>query len=207
MLGIGAFPGSSEPQLVDHPSPPAPGDGQVLCQTIELGVCGTDRDILESTLPLIPSGESHLVLGHECLGRIVEVGRNVSEFSPGDLVVPVVRRAFDQSHLRPDMLPFGVFTERGIVREHGFSFPFWLDQPRYLFRVSEEIADVAVLTEPLSVAEKGINEARRNPTWATRALCLDGRPPAGPGYGTRADCIRLRVGLPLLRLAHRSIRA
>ncbi len=159
MLGIGAFPGSSEPQLVEHSSPPAPDVGQVLCQTIELGVCGTDRDILESTSPMVPAGESHLVLGHECLGRVVEVGGNVSDFSPGDLVVPVVRRAFDRSHPRPDMLPFGTFTERGIVLEHGFSFPFWLDEPRYLFHVPAEIADVAVLTEPLSVAEKGVNEA------------------------------------------------
>jgi threonine dehydrogenase-like Zn-dependent dehydrogenase len=57
------------------------------------------------------------------------------------------------------MLPFGTFTERGIVREHGFSTPYWLDELRYLFRVPGEIADVAVLTEPISVAEKGVNEA------------------------------------------------
>lgn len=159
MLGIGAFPGETGPRLVEHPEPSVPGENQVLCRTVELGVCGTDRDILESASPLIPMGASHLVLGHECLGRVVEAGRNVRDFRAGDLVVPVVRRAFDPTRQRADMLPFGTFTERGIVEEHGFSLPLWLDEPRFLFRVPAEVAEVAVLTEPVSVAEKGIREA------------------------------------------------
>jgi threonine dehydrogenase-like Zn-dependent dehydrogenase len=56
-------------------------------------------------------------------------------------------------------LPFGAFTERGIVREHGFSQPLWLDRPEYLFRVPPDISDLAVLAEPLAVSEKGVNEA------------------------------------------------
>lgn len=159
MIGIGAFPCSTEPQFVEHPLPRSPRAGEVLCRTVALGVCGTDRDILESTHPIVPAGELHLVLGHECLGRVVEVGEGVRDLSAGDLVVPVVRRPRDESQSRPDLLPWGTFTERGIVHEHGFSVPYWLDQPRYLFPVSAEIANVAVLTEPLSVAEKGIQEA------------------------------------------------
>jgi threonine dehydrogenase-like Zn-dependent dehydrogenase len=57
------------------------------------------------------------------------------------------------------MLALGEFVERGIFHEHGFSLPFWLDRPEHLFRVPTSIADVAVLAEPLAVAEKGINEA------------------------------------------------
>lgn len=159
MQAIGAFPDRPEPQLVELREPRGAGEGEVLCRTISLGVCGTDRDILESRHPLVPPGEPFLVLGHECLGRIEEVGPGVGDFSPGDYVVPVVRRAFDGQAKRPDLLPFGTFTERGIVHEHGFSPPYWLDQPQYLFRVPPEIASIAVLTEPLSVAEKGINEA------------------------------------------------
>jgi threonine dehydrogenase-like Zn-dependent dehydrogenase len=60
---------------------------------------------------------------------------------------------------RVDLLPFGAFVERGIVREHGFSQPLWLDRPEYLFRVPDEIVDLAVLTEPLACSEKGVNEA------------------------------------------------
>jgi threonine dehydrogenase-like Zn-dependent dehydrogenase len=57
------------------------------------------------------------------------------------------------------LLPFGAFVERGIVREHGFSQPRWLDRPEHLFRVPADIVDLAVFTEPLTCAEKGCNEA------------------------------------------------
>jgi threonine dehydrogenase-like Zn-dependent dehydrogenase len=159
MLAIAAFRGSSEPQLVEAPPPRAPGHGEVLCATVELGVCGTDREILHSTAPWTPEGEDRLILGHECLARVAAVGAGVSDYRTGDLVVPVVRRAFPGQTRRVDLLPFGPFTERGIYREHGFSPPQWLDRPEHLFRVPAEIADVAVLTEPLAVSEKGVNEA------------------------------------------------
>jgi threonine dehydrogenase-like Zn-dependent dehydrogenase len=160
MLAISARRGSTEPQLIDVPPPADPGPGQVLCRTLELGVCGTDRDILHSAAPWTPAGQDYLILGHECLARIEAVGEGVSIFRSGDLVVPVVRRAFPGQTRRVDLLPFGPFTERGIYHEHGFSQPLWLDRPEYLFRVPVEVADLAVLTEPLAVSEKGVNEAQ-----------------------------------------------
>jgi threonine dehydrogenase-like Zn-dependent dehydrogenase len=159
MLAISAHPGSTQPQLIDVPQPREPAAGEVLCRTLELGVCGTDRDILHSAAPWCPPGEERLILGHECLARIEAVGSGVGDYRPGDLVVPVVRRAFAGQPRRVDLLPFGPFTERGIYRQHGFSQPLWLDRPEFLFRVPAEIADLAVLTEPLAVSEKGVNEA------------------------------------------------
>lgn len=159
MHAIAAVPGSLEPQFWDLPEPGLPAAGEVLCRTVQLGVCGTDRDILESSAPWVPPGQGRLVLGHECLARIEAVGAGVEQFAPGDLVVPVVRRATGCPTHRVDMLAFGQYTERGIAFEDGFSAPLWIDQPRHLFAVPPEIACVAVLTEPLSVAEKGVNEA------------------------------------------------
>src|SRR5688572_12523572 len=159
MLAISAQRGSTEPQVIDVPPLRQPGAGEVLCRTLELGVCGTDRDILHSAAPWTPAGEDRLILGHECLARIETIGTGVANYRPGELVVPVVRRADPGQTRRVDLLPFGPFTERGIYREHGFSQPLWLDRPEYLFRVPDEIADLAVLTEPLAVSEKGVNEA------------------------------------------------
>jgi threonine dehydrogenase-like Zn-dependent dehydrogenase len=99
------------------------------------------------------------VLGHECLARIEARGLGVESLEVGDLVVPVVRRPLGTPHRRVDLLPFGQYTERGIVREHGFSTPWWLDRPEFLFRVPTEVAPIAVFAEPLAVAEKGVNEA------------------------------------------------
>jgi threonine dehydrogenase-like Zn-dependent dehydrogenase len=159
MLAIAARSDSPHPELIEVPDPPPPGDGEVLCRTLQIGVCGTDRDILESKQPLIPPGADHLVLGHECLARVEAVGPGVDKVRPGDLVVPVVRRAAGLKTDRADLLPFGRYTERGIVHENGFAQPWFLDRPEYLFPVSERIASVAVFTEPLSVAEKAVNEA------------------------------------------------
>jgi threonine dehydrogenase-like Zn-dependent dehydrogenase len=184
MQAIAAVPGSSLPRLIDVSPPAGPAAGEVLCRTLELGVCGTDREILHSAAPWTPPGETHLILGHECLARIEAVGAGVSEYRPGDLVVPVVRRPAAGQTRRVDLLPFGAFTERGIVCEHGFSQPLWLDRPQHLFRVPEEIADLAVLTEPLAIAEKGINEAallqraRLEETWTPRVL-VTGMGPIG----------------------------
>lgn len=165
MQGIAAHTGSRAPSLVDVPAPGRPPRGQVLCRTLELGVCGTDREILHSERPWVPPGSEFLVLGHECLARVEEMGPDCgpsalgTPLRVGDLVVPVVRRAAVDAPRRPDTLPFGVFTERGIVEEHGFSMPFWHDEPRHLFPAPADATRVAVLTEPLAVAEKGVNEA------------------------------------------------
>lgn len=159
MFAIAATTGSTSPTLIDVAGPPDPLDGEVLCRTLELGVCGTDREILNSGRPWTPVGEGQLILGHECLARIEAIGPGVSGFRPGDLIVPVVRRALPGQTRRVDLLPFGAFVERGIVREHGFSQPLWLDRPEHLFRVPADIVDLAVLTEPLTCAEKGCNEA------------------------------------------------
>jgi threonine dehydrogenase-like Zn-dependent dehydrogenase len=159
MLAIAAQPGSTHPIFVESPAPPSPAAGEVLCRTLELGVCGTDREILKSTKPWVPADENHLILGHECVARIEAVGTGVTNFCVGDLVIPVVRRALPGQTRRADLLPFGTFVERGIVRLHGFSQPLWIDRPEYLFPVPADIVDLAVLAEPLTCSEKGINEA------------------------------------------------
>jgi threonine dehydrogenase-like Zn-dependent dehydrogenase len=167
MRGIAATPDSASPQWVEVPEPRPPGEGELLCRTLQLGVCGTDREILQSSRPLTPPGEPFLVLGHECLARVEAVGAAVERFQPGDLVVPVVRRPTSGAIAgqaatpagRVDLLAFGHYTERGIVQEHGFSTPWWLDRPEYLYRIPAEMEPWAVLTEPFSIAEKGINEA------------------------------------------------
>lgn len=159
LSAIAAFPGSTLPQIVSVTEPQSPGPGEVLCRTLELGVCGTDREILHSANPWVPPGEPFLVLGHECLGEVIAAGPGVTEYRAGDLVVPAVRRPKPGERRRLDYLPLGKFTERGIWSEHGFSMPRWLDRPEHLYRVPPAIASLAVFAEPLAVAEKGANEA------------------------------------------------
>jgi threonine 3-dehydrogenase len=72
-------------ELREVPRPPV-GINDVLVRVHRTGICGTDLHI-ESWDPwaaktIVPP----LVVGHEFVGDIVEVGSNVSDFSPGDLV-------------------------------------------------------------------------------------------------------------------------
>ncbi len=186
MFAIAATPGSELPSIIEMPEPRAPGTGEILCRTLEIGICGTDREILLSQAPLVPEGESHLVLGHECLARVEAVGSGVTELAPGNLVVPGVRRAIGRYVQRVDMLPLGTFTERGIMYEHGFSSSLWIDRPEHLHRVDPAIADVAVFTEPLAVVEKGASEAlllsqaRLGPgAWQAPRTLVSGQGPIG----------------------------
>jgi threonine 3-dehydrogenase len=65
---------------------PEPGINDVLVRVLLTGICGTDLHIYEwdrwaeATIP-VP-----LVIGHEFVGEIVEVGSNVTDFDPGDIV-------------------------------------------------------------------------------------------------------------------------
>jgi len=69
---------------------PVPGPGEALVEVIEVGGCGTDRELLSGLYGEAPPGDDSLVIGHESLGRVV---RSPNEsLSPGDLVVAIVRR-------------------------------------------------------------------------------------------------------------------
>ena len=71
---IAARVGSTVPELVKIPCPQPPeigGCDDILCRTLELGVCGTDREILHSANPWTPPESPFLVLGHECIARSI----------------------------------------------------------------------------------------------------------------------------------------
>ena len=84
LQSIAAIPGNQQPQLVDPIEPAQISAGEVLCETVFLGVCGTDREILHAATPHVPPDASQLVLGHECLARGLEVGSGVEQGRPGD---------------------------------------------------------------------------------------------------------------------------
>ncbi|PYS30008.1 MAG: L-threonine 3-dehydrogenase [Acidobacteria bacterium] len=71
--------------LQDIPEP-ALGINDVLIRVLRTGICGTDVHIFDwndwarQTIP-VP-----MTIGHEFVGQIVEVGSNVNDFQPGELV-------------------------------------------------------------------------------------------------------------------------
>src|SRR5438552_13333600 len=167
MRAVGVIPGKREVRLMEHRTPKIAEASQVKIRSLEVGVCGTDREICAFVYGSPPDGFDYLVLGHESLGEVIEVGSGVSQFKPGDLVVPSVRRPCRHAHClacREDKQDFcytGDFTERGIKMTHGFLTEYYVDEEKYLTCAPPKLRDVAVLVEPLTVAEKGVAQVRK----------------------------------------------
>lgn len=164
MRAIVVRPPAPGVELLEVPVPPfVPGGVRVA--VLEGGICGTDHDIVAGRYGRPPAGEPYLILGHENLGVVREVDAGVTAFAPGDLVVATVRRGcghcrFCRSN-RSDFCETGEFTERGITGAHGFFAEEYVEVPEYLVKVPPDLRRVAVLLEPLSVAEKAVFQGQR----------------------------------------------
>src|SRR5262245_30139860 len=92
MKALALYPGKKEVHVIQIPDARLDGAGSVLIRPIEIGICGTDRELVRCQYGTPPAGLDYLVLGHEMLGEVDEVGSGVTGFRKGDLVVPTVRR-------------------------------------------------------------------------------------------------------------------
>jgi threonine dehydrogenase-like Zn-dependent dehydrogenase len=162
MRAIAVLPSSREVVLREVPEPRIASPTEARLRMLEVGVCGTDREICAFEYGTPPSGADHLVIGHESLAVVESVGAGVAGLAPGDLVVPMVRRPCPHAHCvacrrgRQDFCFTGDFVERGIKEAHGFLTEFVVEDARYLVPVPAALRDVAVLVEPLTIAEKAL---------------------------------------------------
>lgn len=149
---------------LELPEPGIESPDQVKIRIIRAAIDGTDRAIVKNKMLDPPPGEDMLVLGHEAVGQVVEVGNEVKDLRIGDVVVPTVRRGCNQCssclHNQSDMCSTGLYTERGIHKLHGFFTEFIVEEAQYLVKVPEGVAHLAVLTEPLSIAEKAMEQVQ-----------------------------------------------
>ncbi len=186
MRAITVRPGIADSgELREFPEP-RPQAHELLVQTLEIGICGTDREILAAQYGAAPPGESLLVLGHESLGRVLEAPEN-SGFLPGDLVVGIVR------HPDPvpcencaagewDMCRNGQFTEHGIKELHGFARERYTIDAARAVSVPQALLRTGVLVEPASIIAKAwehIDRIGNRACWSPRRLLVTGAGPVG----------------------------
>lgn len=168
MKAIAVIPGKRNSiHLADLPEPSVSdiinGRG-VVVEVLRVGVDGTDKEINAAEYGQAPPGYDFLVIGHECFGRVVEVGDQVWELKPGDYVVPTVRRpggSFYDKIGQYDMTTEDIYYERGINLRHGYLTEYFVDEPEYIVKVPKALKHVAVLLEPTSVIEKGSSRRMR----------------------------------------------
>jgi threonine dehydrogenase-like Zn-dependent dehydrogenase len=162
MKAVGVFPAERRFEVIDHPEPGITAPQEVKLRILEVGICGTDKEIVSFEYGKPPEGSRYLILGHESLGEVTEVGSAVTGLRLGDLVVPTVRRPCSSLTCaacrseRQDFCFTGGFTERGINAQHGFMAEFVMESALNINPVPRKLRDVAVLVEPLTIAEKGV---------------------------------------------------
>jgi glucose 1-dehydrogenase len=155
-------PGSAELTEVDGPEP---GPGELLVETLRLGVCGTDREIVQGVHGEPPPGRARLVLGHELLGRVREAPEG-SDIGVGALVTGIVRRP-DPVPCVPcaqgewDMCRNGRYTERGIKGLDGYGAELVTLEADFAVEVDTRLGELGVLTEPASVLAKAWEQIDR----------------------------------------------
>jgi glucose 1-dehydrogenase len=164
MRAVAVTPATKNVSIINLPEPEIASPFDVKLRMLEAGVCGTDKEICSFEYGTPPAGSGQLVIGHESLGEVVEVGSEVRRVRPGDLVVPMVRRPCVHEICaaccsdRQDFCFTGDFKERGIKEAHGFMAQFVVDHEKYMNPVPKELRNVAVLVEPLTIAEKALTQ-------------------------------------------------
>jgi L-iditol 2-dehydrogenase len=115
--------------------PPKIGADEVLVTLRSVGICHSDFELLEGRY-IIPF-DYPIIPGHEWAGQVVEVGRDVTDFTAGDRVL---------GECVIGMEHFG-FSISGAAAE------FFVARPEWLHKVPDELDDTqAALVEPFSCA-------------------------------------------------------
>ena len=145
----------------DWPAPSA-RPGWVVIDLAACGICGTDLHIWHDEFKSWPP----VVMGHEYVGRIVEVGPDVKGWKVGDRVVCEqhamacghcysCRRG--AVHLCPEKRSQGIGIDGAFAEK--VALPAWL-----LRRVPDNVPDeVAVITEPVAICVTGADRAELRP--------------------------------------------
>jgi 2-desacetyl-2-hydroxyethyl bacteriochlorophyllide A dehydrogenase len=146
----------------------APGPGEVRLRPLAVGICGTDVEILDGTMPYFTSGMAAypVIPGHEWVGEIESLGPGVTGFAPGDRVVGecsvgCMRCALCRSGNYHRCLSR---TETGILNRNGGFAEFLTFPAAFLHRISPSLpVETAALVEPAAVAFNGVRHAAVSP--------------------------------------------
>jgi glucose 1-dehydrogenase len=186
MKALTVQPMTADSARLDDVGEPPEDDGPVLVQTLAVGVCGTDIEIVRGAYGWPPPGRDRLVLGHESLGRVLEAPAG-APVAAGDLVVGIVRR--------PDPVPCencgagewdfcknGQYTERGIKAHDGYCSERYRIHPDFAVKVDPGLGSLGVLLEPTSVVAKGWEQIDRiggRAHWDPHHVVVTGAGPIG----------------------------
>jgi glucose 1-dehydrogenase len=187
MRALTVSPGHPHSLRLEDVDEPSVTDGDVLVETLAIGICGTDREIAQGRYGSAPPGADRLIIGHESLGRVASAPSG-GAVCAGDLIAGIVRR--------PDPVPCpacaigewdmcrnGRYTERGIKGRNGYAAERFRVESEFVIRVDNRLGDCGVLIEPTSVVAKAWDQIERigsrARSWQPRTVLVTGAGPIG----------------------------
>lgn len=148
---------------------PEIGEGEVLFRVAACGICGTDIKKIQHGFCKPPQ-----ILGHELAGTVVEVGRGVARFKPGDRVVSFHhipcgacfycdRKLFSQCPAYKNVgLTAGFDPNGGGFAEYVRAMP-WIVERGMIPLPPDVSFEEATFVEPVNTCVKGVRKARVAP--------------------------------------------
>ena len=187
MLALTVIPGVADSARLSESDEPGRSAATVYARTLAVGVCGTDREILDGQYGVAPPGKERLILGHESLAEVIDAPTG-SDLHAGDLIVGIVRR--------PDPVPCeacrvgewdmcrnGLYTEHGIKGLDGYCVERFVIDPDACVAIDANLRDTGVLLEPASVVAKAwehiMRIGARTQFWHPRTVLITGAGPIG----------------------------
>ncbi|MDR0887031.1 MAG: alcohol dehydrogenase catalytic domain-containing protein [Clostridiales Family XIII bacterium] len=161
-------------EYTDYPEPQLKKDDDVKFKIIAASICGTDVHLLSNPPGIV--GTPGIVLGHECVGEVVEVGTDVISLAIGDRIIfdnnvpcgvcPACQTG--NSNLCQNMGSMGVF-EDGVFAQYAVA------PERQMVKIPLDIPlDQAIFAEPLNCVMGAIKKLKVMP--GDNVLVLGGGP-------------------------------
>jgi threonine dehydrogenase-like Zn-dependent dehydrogenase len=187
MRALTISPGVPNSMQLDEVPEPPDSDGDVLVETLAVGICGTDRELASGAYGWAPEGSDRLIIGHESLGRVASSPRG-SGLQAGDLVAGIVRRPDPVpcpacARGEWDMCRNGQYTERGIKQRNGYASERFRIESDFTVKVDPQLGECAVLLEPTSIVAKAWDQIERigarTSSWRPQTVLVTGAGPIG----------------------------
>ena len=165
MLAVGLKGNVKGIQSFYIPKPEIKKPMDVLVKIKQVGLDGTDFNMVKYDSKDIAEDRNEIVLGHEVLGVVEKTGKKVDAIKQNDYVTMTIRRGCNICppclHEQSDMCMTGLFTERGIHKLDGFLTGYVVDDEKYILKLPKGLEKYGTFVEPLSIAEKGIEQIRQ----------------------------------------------
>lgn len=175
-MHVPIFTGEGKLSYEDRPIPQITSLDDVLLRIEASGICGTDLNIL--AVPPAHKARLGIVIGHEGVGEVVQVGTSVTSVKSGDRVVIAPRLTCGKCD----------YCRRGLDNQctnyqtigttlDGTFAPYAVVPGRALYKISDKVAmEDAALFEPLSCV---VGALARAPIRPGDDVCIIGAGPMG----------------------------